>query len=344
MAEKKYYDVVSIGTLTYDITQPISDSALKKLNLPKGRSTKICKKTFTPLIKNPKIKQKSAGGVGSNITIGIALNGGKAAMIGRIGMDEIGQEFIKTFKKHKVDFIANPHPEKPSTSLMNYVTPDGERSFAVLLGASSDVGPEDIDENTIKLAKVTHIDSFLLQSPIGIEGMEYAARLARKHDSQVAFSLNDQVMVAKHKAVLRPMLENHADIIIGSIEEFMAAFDLKDENEALKMAKTLNAKVALTQGPNDVFTVEKGKVTRVRVVASSKVVDTCGAGDQFAAGVMKGLADGYSLKDSARQGVRWSKHVIEKLGSLPVKKQRKIRPLDKKPKAPSSKNRITFAA
>lgn len=345
MVGTKHYDVVSIGTLTYDISQPISDRGLKQLNLPKGHSTLVSASTFKKLAKSSKIKHKSAGGVGSNITIGLALNGAKTAMIGRIGADNLGKDFIKSFKKHGVDFTANPHPDKPTTALMSYVTPDGERSFAVMPGATSEVGPDDIDENLIKNSKITHIDTFLLQSPTGIEGMKYAAHIARQNDSIVAIGLNDENLMRKHKSTMRKMLENDADIIIGSMDQFMAIFDTKDINETLMLAKTLNAKIALTQGAKDVYTIEDGTVSRVRVVPSERVVDTCGAGDQFAAGVMKGIADGYTVKDSARQGVRWAKHIIEKLGGIPTKKQAKIKLLDgPPPKKPKPRPRMSFAA
>ncbi len=317
-AKKHLYDFTTIGSVTIDITQTVSDQYLSDHGLRKTDSNYINTDLFNRLVKHPDIKMKTIGGPSTNIITAMALAGGRVGLIGKIGTCDLGQQFNQDIGKFSLTFMPVVCPEKPTTALMSYVTPDKDRSFAVHSGAGDKLTPEDIDLDMIDQSRFVHLDLFLMFSDEGRSTIDFVSDHLKRTGGKLALSLNCEPLMEKERARIQE-LAAQADILVGSLDEFKTLYQVETDEEIFAAAKRLKAPVALTNGAKDVYVIDNQGVHIVPVKKVEGIVDTCGAGDQFAAGYLKGVIDGLPPKMAAQQGCMWSAQIIQHYGALPKK-------------------------
>ena len=323
---KKYkYDFVTVGSVTIDITQTVSDEFLKKENLKKTDSNYILSDQFNRLAAHPDIKMKAIGGPSVNIVTALSMAGTRAGLIGKTGQDAYGEQFRSDIKKFDLTYEGAVCDKSGTKALMSYVTPDKDRTFAVSGSGGENIERADINWDMIDQAHYTHVDLFLMFSPIGTKAVDDVAAHLKATGGKFALTLNCEPLMRRERQRIQK-LAKQADILVGSLDEFKALFDVEKIDDVVRIAKTLKAQVALTQGSKDVYVIHNGQVDVVPVNKVEGVIDTCGAGDQFAAGFIKGVIDRLSPKQSAEQGCLWSAQIIRHYGAL----QKKSPPLIKK--------------
>ena len=97
-----------------------------------------------------------SGGSAANTLVGVASFGGRAAFIGRVADDELGAVFGHDIRAAGVDFRAKPPGDgEPSGRCLIVVTPDAQRTMNTFLGASAQLGPDDVDDDLVARAQVT---------------------------------------------------------------------------------------------------------------------------------------------------------------------------------------------
>jgi len=313
----KTFDVVALSALCVDIQSAVPDTELEKHGLAKGLSNPVPPETVHA-IRLADDAIKTPGSPGGNVAGGIALRGGKAALIGKIGIDSHGVFLTERLQKHDVAFTPVIAGDGTATSsVLVLTTPDKERSFAFSNGAGLKLSPEDIDENLIKQAKITYLDSYLWLSDTGQDAVHHAAALAKKNDGKVAMALNDKALVGKHRERYLTLAETHADILVGDGKEFMTLFETKTIEETLDKLAKGGFTAALTVGAKGAYVVENGTIAHVPANKVAHIIDTNGAGDQFAAGFLYGLAQGKSAAQSGAIGAAWASDIIQHRGAEP---------------------------
>ena len=313
----KTFDVVALSALCVDIQSAVPDAELAKHHLAKGLSNPVSPETVQA-IKLADDAIKTPGSPGGNVVGGIALRGGQAALIGKIGTDSHGVFLTARLKKHDVAFTPVVADDGTATSsVLVLTTPDKERSFAFSNGAGLKLSPEDIDENLIKQAKITYLDSYLWLSDSGQDAVHHAAALAKKNDSKVAMALNDKALVSKHRDRYLALAETHADILVGDGKEFMTLFNTQTVEDTLDKLAQGGFTAALTVGAKGAYVVENGTVDHIPAKKVGNIIDTNGAGDQFAAGFLYGLAQGKSAVESGGIGAAWASDIIQHRGAEP---------------------------
>lgn len=296
----KTFDVVALSALCVDIQSAVPDAELARHNLAKGLSNPVAAETVHAItLADDAIK--TPGSPGGNVAGGIALRGGKAALIGKIGADSHGAFLTARLQKHDVAFTPVMADDGTATSsVLVLTTPDKERSFAFSNGAGLKLSPEDIDENLIKQAKITYLDSYLWLSGSGQDAVHHAAALAKQNDSKVAMALNDKALVGKHREAYLALAEAHADILVGDAKEFMTLFNTQTVEDTLDEIARRGFTAALTVGAKGAYVVENGTVDHIPAKKVPQIIDTNGAGDQFAAGFLYGLAQANPPPTAAR--------------------------------------------
>jgi len=313
----KTFDVVALSALCVDIQSAVPEAELARHNLAKGLSNPVPPETVHA-IRLADDALKTPGSPGGNVAGGIALRGGKAALIGKVGQDSHGVFLTQRLQKHDVSFTPVVADDGTATSsVLVLTTPDKERSFAFSNGAGLKLSPEDIDENLIKQAKITYLDSYLWLSESGQDTVHHAAALAKKHGGMVAMALNDKTLVGKHREKYLALAKAHADILVGDVKEFMALFNTRTVEETLDLLAREGFTAALTVGAGGAYVVENGTVDHVPAHKVAQIVDTNGAGDQFAAGFLYGLAQGLSAAQSGAIGAAWASDIIRHRGAEP---------------------------
>lgn len=96
-------------------------------------------------------------------------------------------------------------------------------------------------------------------------------------------------------------------------EEAKALSQREDKLEALKFISGLTSLVFMTDSANGAYFAENGKISHVDGFPV-KPIDTTGAGDCFAAGVLYGLTHGFNLEKSTRWGNYVASRIVQEIG------------------------------
>lgn len=242
------YDVVGIGNAIVDVLAKVGDGFLRERSLPKGGMTLVeaadAGKIYADLIPEREV----SGGSAANTVSGLASLGADCAFIGKVHDDELGQEFQRNIGAAGIDFFTRPLTEGPSTGRsIVLVTPDAERSMFTYLGASKRLTADDIDEETIRAAKITYLEGYLWDEGSAKEAVIKACELAHKHDRKVAFSLSDKSCLLRNKDEIVNLIKDHVDILFGNEEELKTLFAEDNFYKALDLVKPLVEIAAVTR-------------------------------------------------------------------------------------------------
>jgi len=315
------YDVVAVGHAIVDVLSPAEPAFLEAENLPAGSMTLIDQhralNLYDKMTARDEITQES-GGSAANTIAGVASFGGKAAYIGKVAHDELGEVFSRDLKRLGVTFdtaFLRDDPTATARCLIN-ITPDGQRTMATYLGAAALVGPQDVDPAVIQASKVTYLEGYLFDTPSGRAAFAKACEIARAAGRQTAITLSDSFVVDRWRTDLLAFIERHIDVVFANESEVLSFFQTDSFDEAVKHLQTKADLAFVTRSEKGSAAVTYGHVSPVEV-CPAQVVDTTGAGDQYAAGVLYGLTQGLSVVESGRLGSLAAAEVISHYGPRP---------------------------
>ena len=312
----KNYQVVGIGNAIVDVFAQADDSFLELMGIEKGIMQLVERERGELLYAAMKDRVQAPGGSVANTLAGLGMLGLKSAFIGRVHDDALGRFYAKTMADEGTAFVNAPVPggELPTSRSMIFVSPDGERSMNTYLGISSELGPEDVSDEVAGDTEVLFLEGYLYDKPKGKEAFERAARLCRQAGGRAGIALSDPFCVNRHRPDFRRLVRD-LDYVIGNQHEWESLYET-DLDSALKQAAADCGLVACTRSGEEVI-VLRGAERAVVPVRRVVPVDATGAGDQFAAGFIYGMATGQSLEVSGRMGCVAAAEVISHFGARP---------------------------
>ncbi len=312
------YDVAAIGNAIVDVIAPADEAFLTAQSMDKGAMMLVDEARSAALYAAMAPGIEASGGSAGNTIAGVASFGGRAAYLGKVADDQLGQVFAHDMRAIGAHFDCAPLIGGPATarSLIN-VTPDGERTMSTFLGASVEFTPEDVDAAVIEGARIVYLEGYLFDAPAARRGFEKAAALARGAGRMIALTLSDSFVVDRHREALLAFLETHIDLVFGNDAEIMGLFQTDDFDTALTALRGKVKIAAVTRGAQGSVIAAGGDTFVVAADPVEKVVDTTGAGDQYAAGFMFGLATGRPLHVCGQLGSLAASEVISHYGPRP---------------------------
>ena len=312
-------DVVGIGNAMVDILAHADDSFLADHGLTKGAMTLIDAARAAGIYQAMGPTVEMSGGSVGNTMAGIAALGGVGSYIGRVFDDKLGEVFHRDLQAAGITFATTPAVEGPPTAYsLVIVTPDGQRSMATYLGACTELGPEDIAADVICGHRITYLEGYLWDLPRVKEAMVKAARLAHAAGQQVALTLSDPFCVDRHRDSFRDLILNHVDILFANEEEIISLYQATDVHAALERGRGDCSVLAVTRSEKGSLIASGEMVHSIDAVPVNGVVDTTGAGDLYAAGVLYGITHGHDLATSGRIGSIAAAEIISHLGARPA--------------------------
>jgi sugar/nucleoside kinase (ribokinase family) len=261
---------------------------------------------------------QTPGGSVANTVAGVGSLGLKTAFIGRVCDDELGQFYAKSMVDGGTDFVNAPAVDGnlPTSRSMIFVTPDGERSMNTYLGISTNLGPKDVPEDVASNAAIMFLEGYLFDKDAGKEAFLQASRLTRAAGGKAGIAISDPFCVSRHRADFLRMIGDELDFVMGNEAEMKSLFETEDLEEALAKTAALCPLVVCTRS-GDGVTIIRGE-ERVDVSVETVVpVDATGAGDQFAAGFIYGMATDRDLETCGRMGNACASEVISHIGPRP---------------------------
>ena len=312
------YDVAAIGNAIVDVIAPSSDDFLADEGLAKGGMMLIDEARAEQLYGRMAAGIEASGGSAANSMAGVASLGGRAAYIGKVAADSLGQVFAHDIGAIGVTYDTPPLASGAATArcLIN-VTPDGQRTMATFLGASVHLTPDDVDMALIEGAKITYLEGYLFDPPQARRAFAKAAGLARASGRLIALSLSDAFVVDRHREALLGFIDSEVDVLLANESELTSLFQTDDFDAAARALRGRARLAAITRGEKGSVVLAGDEILSVDPAPVEKVVDTTGAGDQYAAGFLLGLATGRPLAICGRLGSLAAAEVISHYGPRP---------------------------
>jgi sugar/nucleoside kinase (ribokinase family) len=191
--------------------------------------------------------------------------------------------------------------------------------MSTYLGASSRLGPADIDKQAIEGARIVYLEGYLFDPPEAQDAFRTAANIAHAAGRKVALTLSDPFCVDRHREAFRELVERHVDILFANEAEIRALYEVSDFDAAAARVRGHCEVAALTRSEHGSVVVAGDRVHVVAAEPVGAVVDTTGAGDLYAAGFMVGLSRGLPLPTCGRLGSRAAAEVISHVGARPMR-------------------------
>jgi len=319
-------DVVGVGNAIVDVIAQADDAFLAAHSIAKGGMELIDEARAKSIYDAMAPGVEISGGSAANSIACIASLGGKGAFVGKVSKDNLGDIFRHDLKALGVHFETTPLEKGPGTArcLIN-VTPDAQRSMTTYLGSAGYVSPADIDEPTIARAAITFFEGYLFEQPMAREAFVKACRIAKKTGRKASLTLSDASCVDRQHTALIAFSKAHVDVLLANEREAEALFQSNRLDEIAKKARTLCPLVAVTMSEKgSVLIPREGEVVRIAPTRPQRLVDTTGAGDAYAAGLLYGLARGLDLEKCGALGSVAAAEVISHFGARPQQNLRKI--------------------
>ena len=311
-------DVVGVGNAIVDVISQATDDFVAAQGLEKGSMTLIDQDRASYLydLMGPGIE--ASGGSAANTVAGVASFGGTATYIGKIRDDILGEVFAHDMRSSGVSFDIEPASEGPDTArCLILVTPDAQRTMSTFLGISSLLEPTDVQPATAQSGKILFCEGYLWDVDSAKQAIRKAMDLARAAGRRVAFTASDSFCVERHHQEFLELVSGPIDILFANVAELSSLYQC-DFDTAVEKVRGHVGLGCLTRGENGSVLVSGSETIEVEAAHLGPVVDTTGAGDQYAAGVLFGLAQEMDLADVGRLGSLAAAEVISHVGPRPL--------------------------
>ena len=320
------HDIVGIGNAIVDVISHGDDSFLDNMGITKGIMQLVERERAEILYGAMRERVQTPGGSVANTIAGVGTLGLRTAFLGRVKDDALGRFYQTGMTAEGIGF---PNPpvagaEVPPTSRsMIFVSPDGERSMNTYLGAGADFDEGDVDTSVAGAARFLFLEGYLYDKEPGKRAFAAAAAACHAGGGRAGITLSDPFCVDRHRADFQRLIADQMDFTLGNAEEWLSLYQTTDLEAALAAAAAVCETVVCTRSGNPVIVLQAG--TRVEVpVRRVTPVDATGAGDQFAAGFLYGMATGQSPGMSGRMGVAAAAEVIGHVGPRPRRSLRTV--------------------
>ena len=312
-------DIVAVGDTIVDIMATCDDSFLESRGLEKGSMELLSTAEAQDLHDALESPHEMSGGSAANSMAGAAALGLRTAFIGQAAQDRLGAIFAEDMRSLGVRFETPAIPAPPSTgACMILVTPDAQRTMRCCPGASYQLSPAAVDEALIRSASITYLDGYLWGAERPRAAMLRAAQIAQASDRTVASTLSQSLTIANRRArVLEAIEAGLIDVLFGNENEF---HDLTGCNSIPDCIAALSSKIGtlvITRAAKGSLAVKGHERADAAALPVTHIVDTTGAGDQFAAAFLSARVRGRALRQCLEAGAAASAEVISHFGARP---------------------------
>lgn len=315
--KSRQFDVTGLGNALVDVQANVDEAFITGHNMAKGSMSLISAQQADALYKDMPPAKESSGGSGANTIAALASLGSRAAFIGRIGQDELGDVFAHDIRSQGVSFPAPLRDElEPTGRSFILVTPDAERTMNTSLACNTKFSPADLVPELIIDSSITYLEGYLFDQPAAKEAFIAAAKMAREAGNEVSLTLSDSFCVQRHHDDFLALLSN-VDVLFANEREITALFATDDFDAAAQMARAKCKLAVLTRGSKGALVLSAQGVAEIEAEKVAQVVDLTGAGDAFAAGFLHGYTQGLSLAESGRLGALAASEIIGHYGARP---------------------------
>ena len=255
---------------------------------------------------------KRTAGAETNVAIGLARLGLKVGWQSRLGGDSMARFLLSAIGSEGVDCSRVVCDPSQRTGFMFKGRVDDASDPPIEYhrqgSAASRLGPDDIDEAWIAGTRHLHVSGvFPALSASTLAATRRAMALARQHGCTISFDPNLRPALWTSRELMRETLNSLAEgcdwVLPGQAEgEWLAGSAEPEAIAAFYRARGARL-VVVKLGPQGAYFEGESGRGHVPAFPVARVVDTVGAGDGFAVGVISALLDGRSVPEAVRRAV-----------------------------------------
>lgn len=236
-------------------------------------------------------------GAESNVAIALTRLGHSVSWVSQVGNDELGIALLSFIRGEGVDTSSVKFSDAGPTGLLlkEKRHADDIRIHYYRDGsAASHMQPDLLKEEqfiNLKVFHVTGITPGLSESAFRL--IMKALEWCKKYNVTVVFDPNIREKFLKQPNYLEKLRQilHYTTVFIPNVEEAKKLLDIDEISEQAQVAFSYGIKTVVIKGDAETFyftSEEEGYATLFEV----EVVDSVGAGDAFAAGIISGIVDG----------------------------------------------------
>ena len=250
------------------------------------------------------------GGSGANVAAWLAEAGARVAFAGRAGADPLGDAAVAALDG--VALAVERDPERPTGTCIVLVHPGGERTMIPDAGAN-----EALELSALPEGEHLHLTGYGLLRPGSRSVMLRALELARERGTPVSVDPSSAAPLAAEPAFLE-WVAGAALLLPNADEARVLTGEADPERAALALARGSGARreVVVTCGARGALWSDGDRVVRAPA-AATEVVDTTGAGDAFAAGLLAARAGGAEPAEQLAAGCTLAARAVGVRGARP---------------------------
>ncbi|NGP43815.1 5-dehydro-2-deoxygluconokinase [Bacillaceae bacterium SIJ1] len=269
--------------------------------------------------------KKTVGGSPANIAIGASRLGLNVGFIGQVSADGLGRFCRITMEKENVDtthILIDQSGRMNGLALTEIISPSECQSILYRDGvADLYMKPEDIQREYIEQSKILLISGTALAQSPSREATLQAIEYATESKTKIIFELDYRAYSWQSKEETAHYYQRVAaasDIILGTEDEYRALTGTKDHSE---LDKSLVARQMLAKG-SELVIIKQGSDGSIGYAKDEEVIQvkpfrtqvlkTQGAGDAYAAGLICGLINGWSIKNAMEYGSATASIVVSR--------------------------------
>jgi sugar/nucleoside kinase (ribokinase family) len=261
----------------------------------------------------PAVIRFHGGGSAANTAAWLAEAGAEPVLVGRVGDDERGRGALKDLQAAGVETALAVDHDRPTGACVVLVGPDGERTMAPDAGANDALTDSDLADELLASAEHLHVAGYALLRP----GSRSAARAAISRALSHGMSVSVDPSSA---ALLSPDFLDHAEgagLLLPNVEEARMLSGEADPERAARALATRFDEVVVTLGADGALWTDGREMVRSEVMPVEATVDSTGAGDAFAAGLLTARLDGAAPAKALEAGARLAAKAVARPGGRP---------------------------
>ena len=308
--------LLGISNAIVDILAHVDNAMIERIGVVPGSMNLIDERRAHEIYDMMGPATEMSGGSVANTVAGFANLGGRAAYIGRVRDDQLGEIFNHDMRSLGVDIRLNPAPDGAPTARSHImITADGQRTMNTYLGACTELGVADITAETFGKPKAVLIEGYVWDIAEGPALARKAMELAAMNRAKVALSLSDSFCVARHKESYLEAVRDGVDIIVADEDEINVLMGTDDFDDTLEAIRGHDNLFVMTRSDKGSVIVRQGEQHVQAATPVEQVIDTTGAGDAYCAGFLYGWVHDKSLAECARAGTLCATAVIQQVGA-----------------------------
>ena len=283
--------ILGIGNALTDILAVLpDDTLLQKYHLPLGSMQHVDMETGDRIweaLKEYGVKYVPGGSAANTVTC-TAIFGMPSGYIGKIGNDDLGNLYKSTLEQYGVH-TQMLFGTKSSGRCMVFITgANAERTFADYMGATLELGPDDLE-------------------PSMFEGYDYF------HIEGYSIDMASYNVVESNDAFFHNLVENYVDIVFANETEAKAFTKLEPREACAEIAR--HCDISVVKVGKEGSMVQSGDEFHFIDPWPAKPVDATGAGDTYAAGFLYAHSLGMPLRVCGEVGSIIAAKVVEVIGT-----------------------------